>query len=140
MLLQTYSKKQNNSIHTQNHDKKFFFCLFEYIRMKMKAQKSIVLKSNLKNLMTSLLPMVKRMINKKINQIKSGIMRKILPNKLKKRQNTPKKVSNRRTKSSENNFSVVATKNIINTPEIAIDKRQRVTKPEVVTINAKNSQ
>ena len=67
-------------------------------------------------------------------------MRKILPNKLKKRQNTPKKVSNRRTKSSENNFSVAATKNIINTPEIAIDKPQRVTKPEVVTINAKNSQ
>ena len=49
----------------------------------MKTQKSIILKRNMKNLMTSLLPVVKKMINEKINQIKLGIMRKILPNKLK---------------------------------------------------------
>ena len=52
--------------------------------MKMKAQKSIVLKRNMKNLMTTLLPMVKNIISDKINQIKSGIMRKIRPNKAKK--------------------------------------------------------
>ena len=84
--------------------------------MKMKTQKSIVLKPNMKNLITSLLPVVKKMINKKVNQIKSSIMRKILPNKLKKRQNTSKRVSNRTIKSLENNFSVIVTKNIISTP------------------------
>ena len=90
--------------------------------MKMKTQKSIVLKHNMKNLMTSLLPMVKKMINKKINQIKSGIMRKILPNGLKRIRNTPKRVSNRTIKSLENNFTVTATKNIINTLKIVIEK------------------
>ena len=84
--------------------------------MKMKTQKSIVLKPNMKNLITSLLPVVKKMINKKVNQIKSGIMRKILPNKLKKRQNTSKRVSNRTIKYLENNFSVMVTKSIISTP------------------------
>ena len=84
--------------------------------MKMKTQKSIVLKPNMKNLITSLLLVVKKMINKKVNQIKSGIMRKILPNKLKKRQNTSKRVSNRTIKSLENNFSVMVTKSIISTP------------------------
>ena len=84
--------------------------------MKMKTQKSIVLKPNMKNLITSLLPVVKKMINKKVNQIKSGIMRKILPNKLKKRQNTSKRVSNRTIKSLENNFSVMVTENIISIP------------------------
>ena len=59
-----------------------------YIRMKMKSQKSIVLKHNMKNLMTTLLPMVKKIISDKINQIKLGIMQKIRPNKTKKRQNT----------------------------------------------------
>ena len=77
--------------------------------MKMKSQKSIVLKHNMKNLMTTLLPMVKKIISDKINQIKSGIMQKIWPNKTKKRRNIPK----RRIKSLENNFSVNATKNII---------------------------
>ena len=52
--------------------------------MKMQTQKSIVLMQNMKKMMTSLLPVVKKMINKKINQIKSGIMRKIMPNNLKK--------------------------------------------------------
>ena len=56
--------------------------------MKMKSQKSIVLKHNMKNLMTTLLPMVKKIISDKINQIKLGIMQKIRPNKTKKRQNT----------------------------------------------------
>ena len=73
--------------------------------MKMKTQKSVVLKRNMKNLMTSLLPVVKKMINKKMNQIKLGIMRKILPNVLKKRRNTPKRVFNRKIKSLENNFN-----------------------------------
>ena len=57
-------------------------------------------------------------------------MHKIRPNK---RQNTPKRVSNRETKSLENNFSVKAIKNIINTPKIAIKKPQVVAEPKVFT-------
>ena len=72
--------------------------------MKKQIQRSIVLKHDMKNLMASLLPMVKKMANKKINQIKSGIMRKIMPNKLKKIRNTSKRVSNRTLKSLENKF------------------------------------
>ena len=132
MLIWTYSKKHNGSMYTQNHHN--FFFLSKYIRMKMKTQKTIVLKRNMKNLMTSLLLVVKKMINKKINQIKSDIMRKILPNKLKKRRNTPKKLSNRTLKSLENNARVIASKNIINTPKIVINKPQIVTKPEIVTM------
>ena len=119
-------------MYTQNHHN--FFFLSKYIRMKMKTQKTIVLKRNMKNLMTSLLLVVKKIINKKINQIKSDIMRKILPNKLKKRRNTPKKLSNRTLKSLENNARVIASKNIINTPKIVINKPQIVTKPEIVTM------
>ena len=77
--------------------------------MKMKAQKSIVLKRNIKNLM-SLLLMEKKMISNKINQIKSDVIWKILPNRFKKRQNTPKMVSNRGIKSLENNSCVIAVK------------------------------
>ena len=62
------------------------------------------------------------MVNKNINKIKLGIMEKILPNRLKKRRNTPKRVSNRTIKSLENNFTVTATKNIINTLKIVIEK------------------
>ena len=90
--------------------------------MKMKTQKSIVSKPSMKKQLISLFPMVKKMLNKKINQIKSSIMGKILPNKLKKRRNIPKRVSNWGIKSLENNFSVKATKNIINTPKIVIEK------------------
>ena len=74
--------------------------------------------------------MVKKMINKKINQIKLRIMQKIWPNK---RHNTPKKVSNRGIKSLENNFSVQATENTISAPKILNEKPQIVTKPKVVT-------
>ena len=49
----------------------------------MKTQKSIVLKGNFKNLMSTLLPMAKKVISNQINQIKSHIMHKILPNKIK---------------------------------------------------------
>ena len=65
----------------------------------MKAQKSVVLKLNFKNLISSLLPMTKKVIGNKINQIKSRIMHKIWFNKIKKRQNTPKRVANRGIKS-----------------------------------------
>ena len=101
--------------------------------MKIKAQKSIILKQNFKNLMSTLSPMSKKVISNQINQIKSCIMHKIWPNKIKKRQNTLKRVSNRGIKSLENNFSVKATKNIINTPKIVIEKPQIVAKPKVVT-------
>ena len=97
------------------------------IRMKMKAQKSIVLKRNFKNLMSTLLPMAKKVISNQINQIKSRIMRKIRPNKI---QNTPKRVSNREIKSLEN---------IINAPKIVIEKPQIVTEPKVVTSSKKSS-
>ena len=78
--------------------------------MNIKTQKSVVLKQNLKNLMSILLPIARKVISNKINQIKSRIMLKIVPNR---RQNTLKSVSNREIKSLENNFSVKATKNII---------------------------
>ena len=73
----------------------------------------------------STLSMAKKVISDKINQIKSRIMHKIWPNK---RQNAPKRVSNREIKSLENNFSVKATENIINTPRI-------VAKPNLVTLS-----
>ena len=101
--------------------------------MIMKAQKSVVLKRNFKNFMSTLLPMAKKVISDQINQIKSRIMHKILLNKIKKRQDTPKRVSNRGIKSLESNFSVRATKNIINTPRIVIEKIPLVAKPNVVT-------
>ena len=101
--------------------------------MKMKAQKSVVLKRNFKNLMSNLLPMAEKVISNQINQIKSRVMHKIRSNKIKKRQNTLKRVSNRGIKSLENNFNVKATKNIINTPKIVIEKSPIVTEPKVVT-------
>ena len=60
--------------------------------MKMKTQKSIVLKRNFKNLMSILLPIAKKVIRNQINTIKSRVIRKILHNKV---QNTLKRVSNR---------------------------------------------
>ena len=83
--------------------------------------------------MSTLLPMAKNVISNQINQIKSRIMRKIQPNKIKKRQNTPKRVSNRGIKSLEKNFSVKATKNISNTPKIVHEKSPIVVKTNVVT-------
>ena len=58
----------------------FLFFLQYYIRMKMKTSKSIVLKYNMKKLMTSLLLFVKKIVNKKIKQIKSCVIKKISPN------------------------------------------------------------
>ena len=78
--------------------------------MNIKTQKSMVLKRNFKNLMSILLPIARKVISNKINQIKSRIMLKIVPNR---RQKTVKSVSNREIKSLENNSSVKATKNII---------------------------
>ena len=101
--------------------------------MKMETQKSIILKRNMKN---------RRNIPKSVSNrgIKSTIKRKILPNRFGKRQNIPKRVSNRQNipkrvsirqnipkrvsdrgiKSLENNFSVKATKKIINTSKIVM--------------------
>ena len=62
-------------------------------------------------------------------------MKEILPNRFKKRRNTPKRVStNRGIKLLENNFSVKATKNIISTPKTVIGKPQIVNKPEIITL------
>ena len=101
--------------------------------MKKQTQKSIVLKRKFQNLMSILLPIAKKMLGNKINQIKSNIIQKILPNRFKKRQNTLKNLSNRRIRSLENNFSAEATKNIINTPKILTEKSPTVAKPNVLT-------
>ena len=98
--------------------------------MKMKAQKSVILKRNFINLMSILLSIAKEVISSQINQIKSRIMRKIRP---KKRQNTPKRISNREIKSLDKNVSVKATKNMINTPKIVIEKPHIIAEPNVVT-------
>ena len=79
--------------------------------------------------MTSLLPMVKKMINKTINQINLSIMRKIMLNSLQKTRNTPKRISSRTLKSLENNSRVIATKDIVSTPKINIDKPPIITTP-----------
>ena len=100
--------------------------------MKMGTQKSIALKQNLKKLMSILLPIVKRGISNQINKTKSRIIHKILPNK---RQNTLKSVSNREIKSLKNNFRVKATKGIINTPKIVIEKSLIVEEPKLVTLS-----
>ena len=90
--------------------------------MKTETQKGILLKRNMKKLMTNLLPMLKNMINNKINnkinQIKSSFWREIMPNKLKKRRNTLKRISIRIIKSLEKNSRVIATKNINSAPKI----------------------
>ena len=59
--------------------------------MNKQTQKRVVLKHNMEKLIFSFLPMVKNMINNKINQIKSGIMKNIVPNKLKKKTKYSKK-------------------------------------------------
>ena len=100
--------------------------------MKMRMQKSSVLKRNFKKLMSALLPIVKRGISNQINKIKSHIIHKILPNK---RQNTLKSVSNRVIKSLKNNFRVKATKGIINTPKIVKEKPLIVEEPKLVTLS-----
>ena len=100
--------------------------------MKMKTQKSIILKRNFKKLMSTLLPIVKKVISNQVNQIKSRIIHKIRPNK---KQNTLKRVSNREMKFLENNFRVKATKKIINTPQIVIEKPPTVAEPKVITLS-----
>ena len=100
--------------------------------MKMKTQKSIILKRNFKKLMSTLLPIVKKVISNQVNQIKSRIIHKIRPNK---KQNTLKRVSNREMKFLENNFRVKATKKIINTPQIVIEKPATVAEPKVITLS-----
>ena len=55
--------------------------MLQYIRMNKQTKKIIVLKQNFKNLMSTLLPMAKKVISNKINQIKSRIIQKIRPKK-----------------------------------------------------------
>ena len=59
-------------------------------------------------------------------------MRKIRSNK---KENTPKSVSNRALKSLKNNFRDKATKGIINTPKIVIEKPLIVEEPKVITLS-----
>ena len=70
--------------------------------------------------MSKLLPILKIIVNRKINKIKLSVKQKIRSIK---RIGSHKKVCiNREIKSLENNLSVEATKNLINTPKIAIEK------------------
>ena len=62
------------------------------IKMGKMIKRSIVPKRNFKKLMSTLLPIVKKVVKNQINQIKLSIMYKIMSNK---RQNTLKSVSNR---------------------------------------------
>ena len=74
----------------------------------MTTSKTIVLKCNMKKLMVNLIPFVAKIVNKRIKQIKSRVIKKILSNK---KIGFGKKVTNNREiKSLENNLSVKATK------------------------------
>ena len=103
----------------------FNFFLSQYIRMKNKAQKSIILKRNFKKLISILLRIAKKVIRNQINQIKLRIMCKIWPNKV---QNTPKRVSDRGINEKPKNVDKlpIATK-----PKIA--KAKNVDKPPIAT-------
>ena len=103
--------------------------------MKTPTQRWAVLKQNVKKKkkMISVLPMVKKMITEKIDEIKLGIMRKVMSNNLKKKRNTPKRISNRTIKSLENNSRIIATKNIISTLKIVTKKPSIVAMPKIVT-------
>ena len=85
----------------------------------------------MKNLMTKLLPIVKKIINKKINKIKLSVMKKI--RSIKRIQPNKKVSNNREIESLENKFGVKAIKNMINTPKKAIEKSPVVNKVNVVT-------
>ena len=82
--------------------------------------------------MTTLLPIVKKVVSYQIIKIKSHILHKMWPNK---RQNTLKSVSNRRIKSLKSNLRVKATKGIINTPKIVTEKPLVVEESNVVTLS-----
>ena len=91
-------------------------------------KRSIAPKRNFKKLMSTLLPIVKKVVKNQINQIKSSIMHKIMSNK---RQNTLKSVSNRETKPLNR---VKATKGVINTPKIVVENPLLVEEPKVITL------
>ena len=81
--------------------------------------------------MSTLLPIAKKVISNQINKIKSRIMRKIRPNKIKKKE---------RDKILQKGYLievtlVLATENKINTPKIVIEKSPVVAKPKVITLS-----
>ena len=90
-------------------------------------KRSIAPKRNFKKLMSTLLPIVKKVVKNQINQIKSSIMHKIMSNK---RQNTLKSVSNREINSLNR---VKATKGVINTPKILVEEPKVITLPKIAT-------
>ena len=91
-------------------------------------QRSIVPKQNFKKLMSTLLPIVKKVVSNQINKIKLSIIHKIKSNK---KQNTLKSVSNREIKSLKR---VKTTKGVINTPKIVAEKPLLVEEPKVITL------
>ena len=84
--------------------------------------------SEIFKLLSTLLPIVKKEVSNQINKIKSSIIRKIKSNK---RQNTLKSVSNREIKSLNR---VGDTKEVINTPKIALEKPLIVEETKVITL------
>ena len=78
--------------------------------------------------MSTLLPIVKKVVKNQINQIKSSIMHKIMSNK---RQNTLKSVSNREINSLNRGK---AAKGVIITPKIVVEKPLLVEEPKVITL------
>ena len=78
--------------------------------------------------MSTLLPIVKNAVSNQKNKIKSSIIHKIKSNKI---QNILKSVSNREIKSLNR---VGATKEVINTPKIAVGKLLIVEEPKVITL------
>ena len=84
--------------------------------------------SEIFKLLSTLLPIVKKVVSNQINKIKSSIIRKIKSNK---RQNTLKSVSNREIKSLNR---VGDTKEVINTPKIALEKPLIVEETKVITL------
>ena len=89
----------------------------------MTTSKSIVLKYNMKKLLTNLILFIAKIVNKRIKRILSD-----------KKIGFGRKASNtREIKSLENNLNFEATKNITSTPKIAIEKSPIVVKPNVAT-------
>ena len=107
---------------------KFLIFLSQYIKMGKMIQRSIVPKQNFKKLMSTLLPIVKKVVSNQINKIKLSIILKIKSNK---KQNTLKSVSNREIKSLKR---VKTTKGVINTPKIVAEKPLLVEEPKVITL------
>ena len=122
----------NYSTYTQNHNKTFLLFFVSVYKNEKDGTKKCCIKVKFQKIYVYPIPIVKRRVSNQINKIEPCIIHKILPNK---GQNTLKSASNREIKSLKNNFRVKATKGIINTPKIVIEKPLIVEEPKVVTLS-----